>query len=220
MRVVLKDNLIVLIPSSADEARELETWKSSHATHVLCAESLNEHALELHDLGKRVDACREPINVVSNSPDPIIKMISNFATAPFELDGRHYRSVESFWQGLKFSDDGDRRRLAQLEGPHARAEGEKRGYGATISYGGREIAVGTWVHWQLMERACRAKFKQDREARAALLATGERPLTHVIRRDSTTIPGVIMAEIWMRVRRELRRAVPAGGKDVEPAPPS
>ena len=56
-----------------------------------------------------------------------------------------------------------------------------------------------------MERACRAKFEQNAEARAALLATGERPLTHIVRRDSKSIPGVVMADIWMRIREGLRR---------------
>jgi len=55
-----------------------------------------------------------------------------------------------------------------------------------------------------MEKACRAKFTQNAEAAAALLATGDRPLTHVVRRDSKTIPGVVMAAIWMRIRKELK----------------
>ena len=100
--------------------------------------------------------------------------------------------------------DSERRRLAQLEGPRARAEGDKQGYGTTVTYGGEEIPIGTWAHWQLMEKACRAKFAQNPEAAAALLATGDRPLTHVMRRDSRTIPGVIMAAIWIRIRKELR----------------
>lgn len=206
MRVVLKDNLIVLIPESAQDTRELEDWRLAHETHVFSTASSNRQALELHGLGKQADACREPINVVSNSPDPLARTISNFAATPFELDGHPYQSVESFWQGLKFSKDSDRRRLAQLDGTHARAEGEKQGYGATITYGGQEIVVGTWAHWRLMESACRAKFAQNPKAATALLATGERPLTHVVRRDSATIPGVIMAAIWMRIRKELRTA--------------
>jgi predicted NAD-dependent protein-ADP-ribosyltransferase YbiA (DUF1768 family) len=56
-----------------------------------------------------------------------------------------------------------------------------------------------------MERACRAKFEQNADARAALLSTGDRPLTHVVRRDSKTIPSVIMAQIWMRIRHDLRQ---------------
>jgi predicted NAD-dependent protein-ADP-ribosyltransferase YbiA (DUF1768 family) len=205
MRVLLKEHLIVLIPESADAAGELESWRSKREAHVFCIRASSSQSLELHDLGERAEACREPINAVSNSPDPIARMISNFATAPFDLDGQRYQSVESFWQGLKFPSDSDRRRLAQLEGAQARGEGEKQGYGATVSYGGQEIAVGTWSHWQLMERACRAKFEQSAEARAALLATGDRPLTHIVRRDSKTIPGVIMAQIWMRIRKDLRR---------------
>jgi predicted NAD-dependent protein-ADP-ribosyltransferase YbiA (DUF1768 family) len=138
-------------------------------------------------------------------------MIGNFATAPFDLDGQRYLSVESFWQGLKFGSDSERRRLAQLEGPRARAEGDKQGYGSTVTYSGQEIAVGTWAHWQLMEKACRAKFAQNPEAAAALLATGNRPLTHVVRHDSKAIPGVIMAAIWMRIRKELRRRTAQSG---------
>jgi predicted NAD-dependent protein-ADP-ribosyltransferase YbiA (DUF1768 family) len=205
MRVLLKEGLIVLIPGSPDEAGELDAWKSQHDAHVFCVRASSAQSLELHGLGERAEACRDPINVVSNSTDMIARTISNFATAPFEVDGQRYQSVESFWQGLKFAGDGDRRRLAQFEGARARAEGEEQGYGATVSYGGREIAVGTWSHWQLMERACRAKFEQNADARAALLSTGDRPLTHVVRRDSKTIPGVIMAQIWMRIRHDLRQ---------------
>ena len=44
----------------------------------------------------------------------------------------------------------------------------------------------------------------DDEAREALLSTKNRPLVHRMRRDSKTIPGVIMADIWMRIRADLR----------------
>jgi predicted NAD-dependent protein-ADP-ribosyltransferase YbiA (DUF1768 family) len=211
MRVLLKDDVIVLIPESSDETLELDGWRAAHLGHVFCAESRNAHALELHGLGKRAEACRESVNAVSSSPDPLARMIGNFATAPFDLDGQRYLSVESFWQGLKFGSDSERRRLAQLEGPRARAEGDKQGYGSTVTYSGQEIAVGTWAHWQLMEKACRAKFAQNPEAAAALLATGNRPLTHVVRHDSKAIPGVIMAAIWMRIRKELRRRTAQSG---------
>jgi len=100
MRVLLKEGLIVLIPESVGETGEVEAWRSTHASHVLCVRASDSQSLELHDLGGRDEACREPINVISNSPDPIAKMISNFATTPFDLDGQLYQSVESFWQGL------------------------------------------------------------------------------------------------------------------------
>ncbi len=206
MKALLKEGLVVLIPQSDEDARVLASWKSAHEDHVLNvrADRPGVSSLELHDMGRRLEACREPLNVVSSSSDPLAKAISNLTMTPFELDGRLYRSVESFWQGLKFEDDSDRERLAALDGPHARELGKSRRYGAAVSYGGRDIPVGAWEHWRLMEQACRAKFQQNEEARAALLATGERPLVHIVRQDSRTIPGVILAQIWMRLRQELR----------------
>ncbi|MBI5312874.1 MAG: NADAR family protein [Methylocystis sp.] len=207
MKALLKQGLLVLIPQSDEEASALASWKLAHEDHVLNvrADPPRVSSLELHDMGHRLEACREPLNVVSSSSDPRAKAISNLATSPFELDGRIYRSVESFWQGLKFEDEADRERLAALDGPHARQLGRSLGYGATVGYRGREIPVGAWEHWLLMEQACRAKFHQNEKARAALLATGERPLIHAVRRDSQTIPGVIMAQIWMRLRKEMRK---------------
>ena len=175
MRVLLKDNLIVLVAETAEETAEIGAWKSIHGDHVFCLRDSQGSSVELHDLGPRAEACREPINVVSNSSDPTARTISNFAATPFELDGQGYQSVESFWQGLKFADEADRRRLAALDGAQARDQGETQGYGATVSYKGETVVVGTSAHWRLMERACRAKFEQNTEARAALLATGERP---------------------------------------------
>lgn len=213
MRALLKDGLIVLIAETDSEASSLADWSLSHQGHVLHVRTDghgNGRSIVLHDLGERDEACREPVNIVSNSADPVARTISNFADAPFELDGKRYRTVESFWQGLKFSSQLDRARVAQMDGPQARHAGEQQGYPAKIEHAGREIVPGTWDHWRLMEAACRAKFEQCSEARAALLATGNRPLTHVVRRDSRTIPGVVMAEIWIRIRRRLRRDLEAG----------
>lgn len=203
MKVVLKEALVVLIPETEGEADALARWKTAHGGHVLhvrADEAPDAAALELHDLGPRADASREPINVVSSSPDPAVRLIGNLAATPFELDGRRYRSVESFWQGLKFPDAAERARIADCDGPRARSEGSRHGYGQTIVYEGAEIAVGTHAHWRLMERACAAKFEQNDDARAALIATGARPLVHIVKRDSRSIPGVIMAQIWMRLR--------------------
>jgi len=50
-----------------------------------------------------------------------------------------------------------------------------------------------------MLEACRAKFRQNILARDILLATGERPLTHRTRRDSTTF----------QVRSAIPRSSPA-----------
>jgi predicted NAD-dependent protein-ADP-ribosyltransferase YbiA (DUF1768 family) len=158
--------------------------------------------VSLRALGPQAEACREPINVTSDSPDPI-RLIANFAPTPFELHGMSYACVEAFWQSLRFP-LAERPRIAALDGPRAKQESEQMPYEATIEYGGETILVGDG-HWQLMRRACMAKFQQNETARSALLGTGTRPLVHQVRRDSRTIPGVIMADIWMRIRAILRR---------------
>lgn len=206
MKVLLKESVVVLVPDGPDEARVLAAWKSAHADHVLGVRTEPDASgLALHDLGPRAEACREPINIVSTSPDVIARTISNLGDTLFSLDGRPYRTIESFWQGLKFEDQADRDRIAAYDGHAAWEAGTAKGYGATITYDGVTIPVGTWAHWQLMERAARAKFTGNAQARAALLSTGTRPLTHIVRHDSKAIPGVIMAEIWMRIRRDLQR---------------
>ena len=206
MKALLKKGVIVLVPEAEDEPETFAAWREAAAEHVFVVRAQERGGTVLHDLGPREDACREPLNVAYRSSDWRIKLISNFAPTPFELDGRVYASVEGFWQGLKFPKEADRRRIAELYAGTAKRAGEAAVPAETFEYEGERIHPGTHAHWKLMERACRAKFSQNDDARSALLATGTRPITHVMRRDSTTIPGAIMAEIWMRIRQRLRQA--------------
>jgi predicted NAD-dependent protein-ADP-ribosyltransferase YbiA (DUF1768 family) len=209
MKTLLQARCLVLVPETEAEVRALAEWKGSRANHVMLVRPTAGTGVALNDLGRREEVCSEPLQVWSKSPDASIRLISNFAATPFVLDGRCYQSVESFWQGLKFDDPAERRRVAALDGPAAQKAGKAKAYGATVTYAGRPVPVGTWEHWELMERACRAKFAQNAAARAALLATGRRPLVHRMRRDSRTIPGVIMAGIWTKIRDRLREEEPA-----------
>lgn len=203
MRVILKTGLLVVIAESEAEKADLAAMEGT-VDHVFHLQSVSEGGVRFFDLGARADACREPINVTSLSPDPDVAILGNFAPTPFTLDGRRYCSIESFWQGLKFAAESDRARIASLDGREAKTEGGAASQPASFVYEGEIIVAGTWQHWKLMERSCRAKFEQNADAASALLATGTRPLEHVVRRDSKTIPGVIMAQIWMRLREELR----------------
>ena len=157
----------------------------------------------LEDLGPREEACREPINI-TRSADRRYVAVSNLYPAPFTLDGERYGSVEGFWQSLKCESPERRRQVALLSGSEAKKAAGRGPPPASFEYLGKTITTGTYPHWRLMERACAAKFTQFEPARQALLATGERPLTHVVRSDSRTIPGVVMAQIWMRIRSALR----------------
>ena len=206
MKALLKKGVIVLVPEDDDEPETFAAWREATSEHVFVLVAQPRGGTVLHDLGPREEACREPLNVAYRSPDWRIKLISNFAPTPFELDGRTYASVEGFWQGLKFPKAADRRRIAELYAGTAKRAGEEAVPSETFEYEGQRFYPGTHAHWKLMERACWAKFSQNEDARSALLATGSRPITHVMRRDSTTIPGAIMAEIWTRIRKRLRQA--------------
>jgi predicted NAD-dependent protein-ADP-ribosyltransferase YbiA (DUF1768 family) len=200
MLVHLRKNLVVLRPQEGD-ANSLANWLSAHDGQVFRLRHKDGTAL-LHALGPEAEARREPINITSRAPMPL-KLASNFAHTPFVLDGLDYASIEGFWQGLKFSDEAVRRRLAAMHGSAAKDAGFYAPAAEAVLYNGERIRVGTWDHWRLMERACVAKFSQHEGAREALLSTGKRPLVHRVRRDSKSIPGAIMAEIWTRIRDRL-----------------
>ncbi len=167
--------------------------------HVFRLHCATERGFALAELGPEDDACRAPLNITRSVAAPF-QPISNLAHTPFDLDGRPYASIEGFWQGLKFEDPAERRRIAKLSGAEAREAGHPVGQPPVFVHGGNSIAAGSPEHWQLMRRACAAKFDQHAGARAALKATGQRWLTHRVRRDSRTIPGAIMAQIWMDLR--------------------
>lgn len=205
MRVLLRPGSVVLVAENEAEKRELSSFEDAAGDHVFHLRTAGDGGLHLAELGPRAEACREPINVTSLSPDPAVAILGNFAPTPFTLDGRRYASIESFWQGLKFASESERARIAALDGPRAKAEGSAVSQPRSFVYEGETITAGTWGHWQLMERGNRAKFEQNEAAAAALFATGERPLVHIVHPDSKTIPGVIMASIWMRLRDEMRK---------------
>jgi predicted NAD-dependent protein-ADP-ribosyltransferase YbiA (DUF1768 family) len=204
MQVRFKQGLIIVVAELDAERAELAQFAAGHADHVFYLKSQGADGLALHDLGPRADACREPINVFSGMGDPRFEPIGNLAHAPFELNGRSYASVEGFWQGLKVDAESERLRIAALFGSEAKSAVKGAVERSTVVYDGATIRVGRPEHWALMRQACTAKFTQNEKARNALLATGHRPLLHQVRRDSQTIPGVIMADIWMRIRASLQ----------------
>lgn len=204
MRVILKPSLIVVAGEVAD-ASDAAAFAARYAGHVFSLVPQGDKGFVLHNLGPGPEARREPINIHSRIADPELRLIGNLAHTPFELDGKLYQSVEGFWQGLKFGDPEDRMRIAELHGTAAKRAGEAAPVHATFEYRGERFRVGRPDHWRLMREACQAKFTQCDPARRALLSTGERPLVHRMKRDSETIPGVIMADIWMRIRAGLRK---------------
>jgi predicted NAD-dependent protein-ADP-ribosyltransferase YbiA (DUF1768 family) len=204
MRVIFKPGLLVFATETEDENAQFAAWRETTQGHVFYFDGGSAKGGALRDLGPREEACREPINIVYDNAGPW-QPISNLAETPFTLGDKAYASIEGFWQGLKFPSEDERRRVAALSGREAKFAAPKGSAPETFSYDGRTFVTGSAEHRALMLQACRAKFTQHLPAQQALLATGERPLTHRVRHDSKTIPGVVMAEIWMRIRRWLAR---------------
>src|SRR4051812_15364633 len=125
MKALLKQGVIALIPEPTDDPSDLAAWREATNEHVFVLNVQPRSGTMLHDLGRREDACRQPLNISSRASDWRVKLISNFAPTPFELDGQVYASVEAFWQGLKFPCAADRRRIAGLHGSEAKRAGEQ-----------------------------------------------------------------------------------------------
>jgi predicted NAD-dependent protein-ADP-ribosyltransferase YbiA (DUF1768 family) len=208
MIVRLKKNLLIVSAESEQERQSLVAWAGELDGNVFLLKLQDGQTFRLTNLGSEADVRREPINVTSRSREPVIQLISNFSHTPFELDGIHYGSIEAFWQGLKFPEESRRLEIAPLFGKDAMRAGRVAAKVSTFEYKGQTIRVGTSAHWRLMKLACLAKFSQHEPARDALISTGERPLVHLTRKDSRTIPGVIVADIWMRIRYRLLHPYP------------
>ena len=203
MNLSFRNNVIGLSAETPDE-REICALLGAADGHVFQLHATTDRGMAFSDIGPEEDARRAPLNIVQ-SIAPHFAPISNLAHTPFELGGQRYASIEGFWQGLKRLDPVERRAIAMLWGGEAKGRGGSVDQPTEFVYEGVIIAAGSPEHWALMRAACEAKFTQHDEARIALLATGERWLTHKVRRDSRTIPGAIMADIWMRIRARLQQ---------------
>jgi predicted NAD-dependent protein-ADP-ribosyltransferase YbiA (DUF1768 family) len=202
MKLSFKNNVIGL-SAETDIERDICAMLAAADGHVFRLHCTSARGLALSEIGPEAEACREPLNI-TRSVETRFAAISNLARTKFEIDGERYASVEGFWQGLKFTDIAHRRKIGGLSGVEAKDAGNPAGQPHTILYAGETIPAGSPEHWALMRKACEAKFTQNAAAREALLATGERWLTHKVRKDSRTIPGVVMANIWMVLRERLR----------------
>lgn len=162
--------------------------------------------------GPETGESEEIVNVSSRGETETERALSNFAHTPFELAGKRYESVEGFWQGLKFPEASkEREEAARLFGFAVKKMGRKARDVAEIEFQGQRIKAGSKEHHDLMRRAIQAKLEQNPQVLDLLLATGDKKITHVLKRpdgtplpDSKTIPGAVFAQILMDLRGELR----------------
>lgn len=161
----------------------------------------------------QVNKPKETINIDLKGETKTEQMLSNLAPTPFELNGKHYASVEGFWQGLKFPEGSEQRNgIAKLSGVEAKKSGRKAENSTEFEYQGKKIKVGSDKHHELIKKAIRAKLEQNPDVRNLLLTTGDKKITHIFRTpdgrilpDSQTIPGEKFCQILMDLREEFRK---------------
>lgn len=160
-----------------------------------------------HGVGEVMRLPAEAFAELARFPDWRQKL-SNFADYPFSLDGLTWRSVEHFFQASKFVvvdpayyasfaiESGGA--LGRATGAEIKSAGGKRGR----PLGAEDRARWEEVKREVMARGLLAKFTQNAEPRAILLATGNAKLTHRPLRAAHTQVEIAL----MEVRRRLREA--------------
>lgn len=151
--------------------------------------------------------------------------LSNYFEAPIELDGVTWRSSEFYYQAQKSHDPAYRAAVqAAKNSDHAKGLGgdPRRSLKARKRSWFRDRIEAFRPDWHevkagIMETAVRAKFTQNADLRALLLATEDAELIE----DSAHDPlwglgrdghgGNAMGLLLMRIREEIRGADSAGG---------
>jgi predicted NAD-dependent protein-ADP-ribosyltransferase YbiA (DUF1768 family) len=147
-----------------------------------------------------------PLNIVSTSPDEIGRLMSNFAERRFTLHGKSYRSIEGWYQGLKWPDAKNRAAAARLFGPEARHAAKGAPAAGTFVYEGIDYRFGSPEHHQLIKTAIRASLDQNPALKTAFLATHPRPIIHQTGRPdppTTSLPSEKFAQLLEEIRREF-----------------
>ncbi len=129
--------------------------------------------------------------------------LSNFYSAPIEIDGRSWPTTEHYYQAQKFSDPGRQEAIREAATP---------GVAKKLAWSGSTGLRSDWdaARDNVMLVALRAKFTQHPELHAQLLATGDALLVEHTHLDHYWADGGDgsgrnrLGELLMQVREELR----------------
>ncbi len=156
-------------------------------------------------------------------------LLSNFAETPFVVHGKRYRSVEGFWQMMKYPDDPSdpratfldvnwkfrREQVAQMVGLEAKTAGDlasetmkKMGID-WVSFEGRRMKYRTpekGAHYDLIVEATWAKIRQNPQVRQVLRSTGDL----ILRPDHHQSPDAPPAWRYHQILMLIRTGLPSG----------
>ncbi len=151
------------------------------------------------------------------------RFFSHFHPSPIELDGEVWPTVEHYYQSQRSNDPAYRQAIREAKSPghvkHLSTAPWSTTKGAKRSWFRRNSAVprADWIDVKLdiMRRADRAKFKQNPELGALLLATGDAELIEDSPWDafwgiSPDGNGLNWAgRVLMEIRDEMRAGMPS-----------
>jgi predicted NAD-dependent protein-ADP-ribosyltransferase YbiA (DUF1768 family) len=154
-------------------------------------------------------------------------ILSNFAATPFTLYGKHYASVEGFWQMMLYPEGSDdpRARFPGIKWAHTRAEvaqmtafdaknagdlGEKNMQKMGIDWVTFESkrlkywSMEKGEHYRIIVAAMRAKLEQNPKVKQILLSTGNLVLRPDHYQEENPPAEWRYFQIWMDFRSELQ----------------
>jgi len=156
-------------------------------------------------------------------------LLSNFAATPFTFHGKHYASLEGFWQMMLYPEgpDDPRAKFPGLHWPHTRDEVaqmtafQAKAAGAVAEQNMKRMGID-WVtfegkrfpyrhvepgeHYRLIVAATWEKVKQNPDVKRVLLSTGDL----VLKPDHHTEPNAPAAWRYYEILTEIRTRLRAG----------
>ena len=147
----------------------------------------------------------EPLDIRSGAPGPA-GVLGNFAPHPFTLDGTHLACMEAFLQGpslRELADAAEQARVHAMSGLDAKAEGQKHDWQARglLWWQGEALDRFGPAYQALLDRAYGALAAQNVAYRAALRASGSRPLIHTVGKTDPRETVLTIGELCDRLTR-------------------
>lgn len=121
---------------------------------------------------------KEVVDVQLRSSDWRGRRLCNLDETAFRLDKNWINSIQGLMDGILYPPgDGNRRYAFHTSGIDSKpigAKAEKK----WVWWKDQKLAYGSPAHMRLIERAMRARFRQDHDARVALAACGNVRFIH------------------------------------------
>lgn len=131
--------------------------------------------------------------------------LSNFMARRFVFDAIDCGSMEGLLQSLKFEDLAEQREVCRLAGLAAKRRGAGRTAAwqavQTLWWRGEAMRRDSDMYQRFLDRAYYALVQQSAAFRAALLATGEATLTHVMGNKPAAVTILTEHEFCSRLQR-------------------